>query len=222
MENNQVLFVLFSSKVNKMVTDEQHMRSPLFSVIGTRPDNPSCLQVNNFIRFYKISKMFMYQRADMKRIISRALMGIVGLLIYFTASTALATEVFIPRMEATPGQQVQIPVKVDLVENLAGVKLVITYDSDILSFKKAEKTNETSSLMHIVNDKTPGRLILVMAGPTGIKGEGVTLMLLTFDVNKNLRGVKKTQLAITEAQMKNDQLKDVAHTIRVDPLVFLF
>jgi len=158
----------------------------------------------------------------MQRIISRALMGIFGSMLLFAGSTALATELFIPRKEATPGQQVQIPVMVDQVENLAGIKILITYDSDILTFKQAEKTKETSSLMHIVNDKTPGRLILVMAGPTGIKGKGVALMLLTFEIKKNIRGIKKTQLAITEVQMKNDQLKDVACTVRVDPLVILY
>ena len=158
----------------------------------------------------------------MKRILSSALIGIVGSLIIFTASTALATELFLPRKEAAPGQQVQIPVMVDQVENLAGIKLVITYDSNILVFIKGEKTKETSSLMHIVNDKTPGRLILVMAGPTGIKGKDIALMLLTFEIKKNIRGIKKTELAITEVQMKNDQLKDIKHTVRVDPLVISY
>jgi hypothetical protein len=100
--------------------------------------------------------------------------------------------------------------------------MVITYDSDILVFKQAEKSKETSSLMHIVNDKIPGRLILVMAGPAGIKGKGVALMMLTFEINKNIRGIRNTQLAITEVQMKNDQLKDIAHTVRIDPLMILY
>jgi hypothetical protein len=158
----------------------------------------------------------------MKQFFSCALMGIVGSLFFFTAFTALATEIFLPRKEATPGQQVQIPVMVDQVENLAGIKMLILYDTDILVFKLAEKTKETSSLMHIVNDKTPGRLILVMAGPTGIKGKGVALMVLTFEIIKNIRGIRDTQLTITDVQMKNDQLKDIEHTVRVDPLVILY
>jgi hypothetical protein len=158
----------------------------------------------------------------MKQIFSCALMGIIGSLFFFTALTAQATEIFIPRKEATPGQQVEIPVMVDQVENLAGIKLLITYDSEILVFEKAEKTKETSSLMHIVNDKVPGRLILVMAGPTGIKGKGIALATLTFEINKNIRGIRKTQLAITEVQMKNDQLKDIAYTVRIEPLMILY
>jgi hypothetical protein len=158
----------------------------------------------------------------MKQIISCALMGIVGSLFLFTASATLATEIFIPRKEASPGQQVQIPVMVDQVENLAGIKLLITYDSEILVFKKAEKTKETSPLMHIVNDKVPGRLILVMAGPTGVKGKGIALMTLTFEINKNIRGIRNTRLAITEVQLKNDQLKDISYTVRIEPLMILY
>ena len=36
--------------------------------------------------------------------------------------------------------------------------------------------------MHIINDKTPGKLIIVTAGARGIQGKGMTILTLNFTV----------------------------------------
>ena len=36
--------------------------------------------------------------------------------------------------------------------------------------------------MHIINDRTPGKLIIVMAGARGIQGKGMTILTLNFTV----------------------------------------
>ena len=123
--------------------------------------------------------------------------------------SAEATELFIPEIKGKPGRMVEIPVMIDETDNLAGVKLVMKYDSDLLTYKKAVKTQYTSSLMHIVNDKKPGLLIIVMAGAKGIKGKDFPIISITFETRKNITGNHKTRLEITEIQLMSDKLKDI-------------
>ncbi|MBW2558471.1 MAG: hypothetical protein JRD69_06540 [Deltaproteobacteria bacterium] len=44
------------------------------------------------------------------------------------ASPVFATRIYIPAVKGEPGQSVEIPVMIDHVDNLAGVKLVMEYD----------------------------------------------------------------------------------------------
>lgn len=154
----------------------------------------------------------------MQKIIRCGVLGILGALLIALSSRCLAAELFIPKTKARTGQQIQLPVMVDHLDNLAGIKLVITYDPNILTYKNAEKTTETSPFMFIVNDKTPGKLIVVMANPTGIKGDQIPLVMLIFDVKKEIGDVKQTWIAIPELQMKDDQLKDISHTVKTEPI----
>ncbi len=137
---------------------------------------------------------------------------------FFLTSVAWGTELSIPALKAKPGELVNIPIMIDLVDNLAGVKLVMKYDTEILTFKKAVKTNQTSSLMHIVNSKKPGTLIVVMAGAKGIKGKDFPIILLNLEVKKDLKSSIATKIEIHEVQMMTDQLKDIKCSIKVNPL----
>ena len=143
----------------------------------------------------------------------RILSWLVIFLFLCAAHPAFGTELIIPALTAKPGNTITIPIRIDSVDNLAGIKLVIQYDKNLLTYKKADKTEHTSSLMHIVNDKNPGVLILVMAGPKGIKGKDFSIINLTFNVTSGLKGNHTTQLKITESQLMSDQLKDIKHTI---------
>ncbi len=133
-------------------------------------------------------------------------------------STVMGTELYIPALKGKSGQNIDIPIMIDKVDNLAGVKLVLQYDPKILTYKKAAKTEQTSSLMHIVNDKKPGRLIVVMAGPKGIKGKEFSIIFLTFEAKKGLKSNHTTTLKITELQLMSDQLKDIKSKVRVSPI----
>ena len=147
---------------------------------------------------------------------------IVGLLalsfLLIAAHPAFGTELIIPALAAKSGNTITIPIRIDSVDNLAGIKLVIQYDKNLLTYKKADKTEHTSSLMHIVNDKNPGVLILVMAGPKGIKGKDFSIINLTFNVKSGLKSNHTTRLKITESQLMSDKLKDITHTIKAFPL----
>jgi len=129
-----------------------------------------------------------------------------------------ATEIRIYPITTRPSQTIDVPIIIDEVDNLAGVKLVMSYDAEILVFKKGAKTKETDSLMHVVNDKKPGEVIVVMAGARGIKGKNFPLFTLTFDVKPGLKGNHVTKIAIIEAQLMSDQLKEINYTVTVNPI----
>jgi len=134
---------------------------------------------------------------------------------------ARAAEISIPDLKAAPGEAVTIPVMLDHVDNLAGVKLVMTYDPELLTFSKADKTKFTHSMMHIVNDKKPGTLIAVMAAARGIKGDDFPILTLEFRVNAAVEAPAEAALEIREAQLMSDDLKDLPYTVNIPPLKIL-
>ena len=145
--------------------------------------------------------------------------SILFLLIAFSLQGSVgATEIRIPPIKARPSQTIDIPIIVDEVDNLAGVRLILSYDHEILLFKKGTKTKQTDAFIHVVNDTKPGQLIVVMAGARGIKGKNFPIFTLTFDVKNSVKGNRKVKIAITEAQLMSDQSKEIRCNIKVDPI----
>ena len=137
------------------------------------------------------------------------------------AVPAGAVEIRIPPLTAKSGQSLEVPITIDEIDNLAGVKLVLTYDPEILIYKSGMKTKETDSLMHIVNDKKPGLLIVVMAGAQGIKGKDLPIFTLTFEVKKDIKENRTTKITITESQLMGDDLKERKATVNSYPITIL-
>ena len=136
-------------------------------------------------------------------------------------SISLAVDLYLPEINAKSGQSIDVPIMIDRVKNLAGVKLVLRYDSGMLKFKKSSKTKKSGSMMHIVNDKKPGRLIIVMAAAKGIKGENFSILNLVFEIKKGLAGKQITLIKIDEVQLMTDQLKEVKCDTKVNPIIIL-
>ncbi|MGE0082895.1 MAG: cohesin domain-containing protein [Desulfococcaceae bacterium] len=153
----------------------------------------------------------------------RIIKGIVWILPVFAVmcGAAWGTEIIIPAAEARAGQSVRIPIMIDKTDNLAGVKLSITFDNHLLTFRKADKTEYTSSLMHIVNDKNPGVLIIVMAGAKGVKGENFPIFFMEFTVSSDIKEKKTAKIEVKESQLMSDTLKDAEHKVSVHPLTLL-
>lgn len=131
------------------------------------------------------------------------------------ATASSGTEFSIPEINGKAGQTIDIPIMIDTVDNLAGVKIVLQYDKNLLTYKGSVRTKHTSSLMHIVNDKKPGILIIVMAGAKGIKGKNFSIFSLKFEVKKDLKKEIRTAFKITEIQLMSDQLKNIKHTVKI-------
>lgn len=149
----------------------------------------------------------------------RALAALAAILMMVGATQA--AEISIPDLKATPGNALTIPVMLDHVDNLAGVKLVMTYDPKLLTFSKADKTKFTNSMMHIVNDKNPGTLIAVMAAARGVRGDDFPILTLIFKVNPSAEAPSEAALKIREAQLMSDDLKDIAYTTNTPPIQIL-
>lgn len=133
-------------------------------------------------------------------------------------AAASGVEVYIPTVQARSGEALSVPVMINHTDNLAGVKLVLQYDPALLTFRSGAKTAHTSELMHVVNDKTPGRLIIVMAGARGIKGTDIPLFTISFTAAANVAEETTTRIEITENQLMSDQLNVIACRIRTEPV----
>jgi hypothetical protein len=152
------------------------------------------------------------------RVISLLLCPLISIIL---GSPAWGTELYLPGVKGKAGESIDVPIMLDQVDNLAGVKLVMKYDPEILAFKKGAKTKHTDSLIHIVNDKKPGLLIVVMAGARGIKGKDFAVFTLTFEIKKGLKGNHTTEIKITEVQLMSDQLKDIKTKTTVHPITIV-
>ena len=75
--------------------------------------------------------------------------------------------------------------------------------------------------MHIINDKTTGKLIIVMAGARGIQGKGMTILTLNFTVKKGLEGNHTIFIEIPEAQLMGDDLKEIECKVKPGTVVIL-
>jgi len=134
--------------------------------------------------------------------------------IMFCASVSFSAEISIPAMKAAAGASLEIPVMIDETDNLAGIKLRMTYDAAKITYKSAEKTRHTSPLMHVVNDKKPGVLIVVMAGARGIKGKNFPIITMKFMVNTDVKSACDTRIDIKEVQLMSDQLKNIGYSVK--------
>lgn len=148
-------------------------------------------------------------------IISRRLLAqgfafvFVVLFLCVTVSSGFAAELNISIIAGTHGEVVKPAVTVDKVENLAGVKLAITYDQKTLKFIKAGKTSYTSNMLYVVNSKMPGKLIIVMAAAKGFSGENAELVKISFELLKDVKEEDKVTLQITEAELMGDDLQRI-------------
>lgn len=146
-----------------------------------------------------------------------AVTAVITILSFGIVYADAATIISIPPAPVVCGQPFQPPVVVDRVENLAGVKLVIKYDTSRLKYEAAEKGNAAASFMHVVNDKKPGELIIVMAGAKGISGKDIILITLRFTATAEAPNPAGSPVRIMEAELMNDQLTYIAVEIQETP-----
>lgn len=102
----------------------------------------------------------------------------------------------------------RVALVIDKAEKIAGLKLTVTYDNELLSFIAAEKSTATSSFLHVVNDKNPGKVIIVMASAKGVSGDKVTLLHMSFS-QKGKASESTPEISVTQLQLMNENLKEI-------------
>lgn len=106
------------------------------------------------------------------------------------------------------GETIELALAIERSEKLAGMKVTIHYDKTRLSYIEATKTKATASFMHVVNDKVPGQLIIVMASATGISGDNLPLINLTF---KKLPAepAATAKVSVVRIELMDENLKEI-------------
>ncbi len=122
---------------------------------------------------------------------------------------AFQAKLYIPEAEVKSGRMFQLPVKIAPADHLAGMKLVLEYDPELLEFEKVEKTELSAGMMHVVNDKQPGRLVIVMAGARGVSGKDIALCNMFFNASPDVFEKQITKIQITHIELMTDTLKEI-------------
>ncbi|MFH1982439.1 MAG: cohesin domain-containing protein [Pseudomonadota bacterium] len=136
---------------------------------------------------------------------------ICALLFSLRPSAGLAVTVYSPDVSVRSGETITVPVMIDDLDNLAGLKLVIVFDETVLTYAGGAKTPLATTFMYIVNDRQPGRLVLVMAGARGIGGKKITVFEFRFTTSVEIKKAIQTELRIVESQLMSAELKNIKH-----------
>ena len=137
------------------------------------------------------------------------------------AEFAHALTLSTPYTQVSSGESFQIPIKIDEVENLAGLRLVVKYDADMLEYEQSIQAKAVESLMHISNNKRPGLVIIVMAGAKGIKGKNCPLLWIQFKAKPDLKKKHELKLEVANLQLMNEQLRDLKAETQMNSIVVL-
>lgn len=98
--------------------------------------------------------------------------------------------------------------------DLAGIKLVLHYDAERIKYKGMSKSKETRPMMHVVNDKNPGKLIIVMASATGQKTADFNLFDLTFDLIGEAEKKNKLEIELRSIEMMSAALVEIPCSVQ--------
>lgn len=104
---------------------------------------------------------------------------------------------------------VVLVLKIDKIEKLAGMKLSIDYPNQFLQVKTSQKGATFNSFMQVVNDKNPGKIIMVMASATGVSGENIKLFEVTFTKIGNDQSTT-LEFKPTECQLMSESLQSIS------------
>ena len=64
-------------------------------------------------------------------------------------------------------------------------------------------------MLYVVNDKVPGRLIIVMATTKGFAGKDAALVQMTFELLQDIKKEEKVTIRISEAELMSDTLQRI-------------
>ncbi len=113
---------------------------------------------------------------------------------------------FSPTDADNPGR---FSLMIDRAEKLAGMKVTLSYDNNLLRFIKAEKAAAVASFMYTVNDTHPGTVIIVMASAEGISGVDMELLLLEFASRTELPEPTR-KVSVTQIQLMDEHLQEIS------------
>lgn len=143
-----------------------------------------------------------------KMTIHKHFFSTISVIFLFFATTLPIHAAQLTLSSKTDDTTVVIEMSLDKVEKLAGMKVAFDYPKNALLVKNTKKSSNLNSFMHVVNDKNPGKLIIVLASATGVSGKNMKLFEVTFS------RVKKSEadtliLEPTECQLMSEALLSI-------------
>jgi hypothetical protein len=133
---------------------------------------------------------------------------IQSILLFLFCTGANANEAKLSFIVENPANPLQLSLVIDHAVKIAGMKVVISFDKEALVLKHADKSKETSSFLHVVNDKIPGQIIFVMASASGVSGKNLTLCHFEFSKTGNTKQLDN-YISVTQIQLMNEDLKEI-------------
>ncbi len=131
-------------------------------------------------------------------------------LIPILISISEAATLSVPPTHGKPGETVSIPIEIREGKGLAGLKLILVYDKDVLSYKSYKVSPLLQDKQVLVNPKESGRIIFVMAGATGIQKEEGPLITLDFEITSPPTSNKGPySLELENVEMLDEKIKPI-------------
>ena len=137
----------------------------------------------------------------------------IGLMLVLSAVSVGAVEMSITSLSGEPGSEVTISLNIDEARGITGGDVTLNYDDTILTAKKVRQTELTQSLLVASNVELKGKVIVAMAGSTGI-GEGSgTIFEVDFEVNPDAPAGAQSDITIANAAMFDDSGEEIPVTV---------
>lgn len=128
--------------------------------------------------------------------------------LFLICTGANANEAKLNFIVEDPANPLTLSLIINPAVKIAGMKVVIFFDKEALVLKHADKSKETSSFLHVVNDKIPGQIVFVMASASGVSGNNLALCHFEFSRIENTKQFD-TQISVTHLQIMNEDLKEI-------------
>ena len=100
---------------------------------------------------------------------------------------AYSIQVSIPEFSVEPNANITVAINVDNAAGIAGGDIVLEYEPDILVAKEARKTDLIESLTLIANTDIEGKIVLSMAGTSGLEEGSGAILEIDFEVKANAK-----------------------------------
>lgn len=137
------------------------------------------------------------------------LASVIFISIIFTALISVSAELKAQRVNNKETNTVEINISTIDAQDLAGLKVVLHYDLQKLKYKNLSKSKETKAMMHVVNDKNPGTLIIVMASATGQQTADFDLFTISFEKLTELDGQTPLEIKVKNVEMMSAALIEI-------------
>ena len=133
---------------------------------------------------------------------------IQSIFLFLFCTGATADQAKLSFIAEDPAIPLRLSLVIDRADKIAGMKVVISFDKETLALKQSDKSKETSSFLHVVNDKIPGQIIFVMASASGVSGKHLTLCHFEFSIIENTKQLDN-HISVTHLQIMNEDLKEI-------------